>query len=977
MKKSPQAGERICDALDTLCISTTEQKMAERDNKGVIHLMFNRGTVKSLATRSTRTRPAGDAPLLEYELPEAAKTLTSSMSLPVLMDFSVSNGHVFSINLALNDSKLAKAVRTLVFNSGRIKVLVDAANSMAMINAFETYLSGRKDPLSEFCPEGLDNILAYEASRFIANPMPQRLLGFCVSPVFTSLREYAIIGLCQVELDQDPEVQQILAYEGSPKKLILLNYKGGDLVKEYEGLITRPKEGEFRLQSGDRFEFQFGHTGWSSNAASWRATVLPRGTVKKEEMMSVIVHRGQYKSSLQYAGDSPNAIDATKLKREELQKRTLQTPGNMVIVKIVDCKNAFTNIRTAYLRLITSVSAAVFPYRNRVSQVLLGLRPDLLEYKDLYSQIRQEMPDLQRYMMHLNDRQTDVVQAAGHIRGGFQFVQGPPGTGKTYTLQNLAIPFLAAPKQTLLLVVAPTNHGADDLARGMYDGLTSLRQRVPEVNAKKPYILRAHPEKAEDQITRTQGPKPARNPVEAGKPEKQASNTSSDMDFERRLLDEFVSADKPKFEGVYDKRVSHIDYSIGYMKLLVSGVVPGSEYACSDTAIYATFRKLYDKQAHGKRLTAEEEKTWKTESDKLTKVVLQGASGIVSTTATISQAGLLGHIEDRVAAVFMDENAFERESNLVPLFAANFSLDPCFVIIGDQQQLAPLTKAEEEDNAFKPQLEISFMARMIDVGMEYIMLTEQHRMVSNISEIANALTYRGQLIDDPCTQLSERHIARKFRDLMQKHYGIETNRLIIDLPPSKSNVAPKNGRSSKSNEYSICIVAELVKCLLQEFESEADIAVLTPYGAQRNSYVRLEGNMRDAKLKNFVKVTFDTLDGAQGRQFDIVVLDLVVGESAGFLESENRLNVAMTRAKNGLIVVCSREMIQSAYYKKPCPTPYMKRMLRFLEGSTWTRERDDNYPETAFYLPCAPNEPVKTRNEHPEQPDGRNNDDTR
>lgn len=672
-------------------------------------------------------------------------------------------------------------------------------------------------------------------------------------------------------------------------------------------------------------------------------------SIARKDMLSVLVHRGQDEDSQEYSKFKPRAINGRGLSDDDLIQRLRHDKGNTVRVKIVDCESTFTSIRAAYMALNVAVSKAAHPFRARIQSILLGRRPDLLKSKDLYQHILHEVPDPEKYMMPLNSRQLEVVRAARSMRGGMQFTQGPPGTGKTRILLQQAAPFVAATTKTLIFLAGPTNHGADDLAQGMHEVVNGQKEKFPNVKAKNPYILRAYPEKAEAEIFRTQGKKFV---IPASRLDNGVLPSSTEMTDRQKLADDFRVAGKPRFDGVRDKRVTDVEHSIGYMKLLISGVIPNSEHAHDNPKEFAAFRELYKKRAQGDKLNTKEAAFWDSESDRLTKLAVQGASAIISTTATISKATLLGYVKDKVVAVFMDESAFEREDSLMPLFAAHFSLDPCFVMIGDQKQLAPLAKASGRDNAFRPQVELSFMTRMIDIGWEYIMLTEQHRMVPQISAIANQMTYGDKLINDASTQLSNRPLAQKFQNFAKKKHGILTNRLMIDLPPSGTNTVTRNDKSSKSNDFSICIVAELVRTLLHEFGSTATLAVLTPYSGQRLCYERVEARMREAKLENFEMVTIDTLDGAQGREFDIVIVDLVVDSSAGFLESENRLNVAMTRAKNGLIIVCNRGAVRSAYYKNKASTPYMKRMLRLFEQHTWERERDDNYPETKFYTPA-------------------------
>lgn len=81
-------------------------------------------------------------------------------------------------------------------------------------------------------------------------------------------------------------------------------------------------------------------------------------------------------------------------------------------------------------------------------------------------------------------------------------------------------------------------------------------------------------------------------------------------------------------------------------------------------------------------------------------------------------------------------------------------------------------------------------------------------------------------------------------------------------------------------------------------DQEFSIGVITPYANQRDEIKsRLGGN--------FKQVEVNTVDGFQGREKDIVIMSCVRAHSSiGFLNSHQRLNVAVTRAKYSFIVVC-------------------------------------------------------------------------
>lgn len=923
--------------LEALHISTREQKSMDMNNNKEVSVLCTKGTSITMYNRRAHDQHAEISSQRNYldKLPEATKEIMSHMTRPVMLKFTGGKHEMLTINLALNCPTWAEQVRNMVFADSCMVVLVDAGYRMEHFKTLKHYMENGTDPMSNFFVSDPQDANSFDTSTFIANPMPRGRLGFQASSVSKNINEQKVVRIAAIDLDHEPEARKIKEFEKSLKTLILASYDDEEYTEVYEGLITKPNGNECRLQTNQSFEIQFRSGKWDPKSTSWNATVMDAGSFEKNNMLSVLIYRGRDPNSKELSKEKPHAIKAKDLSNTELQDKVRTNRGNTVRTKLADNDSTYERVRAAY------VSG---PSCFRIREILLGLRLDLLDSVDLYRHIQEDLSELQKHMRPLNPRQLEVLEAARHILGGMLIFQGPPGTGKTYTLIQLMVPFFVAGKKMLVLAASPTNSGANDLV----EGVCGLLSELPETGARKPYVLRAYPGKTEDEITRTQGSK-----QKTKQPSNGPASSSIPVTRMSEILKQQLAADKPKFEGVRDKRVSKIAYTIGYMNLMISGVVFNKEYTDPQKSRFESFRKLHAKQMAGKRLTVEEEKVWERESDKLTALAVQGASAIVSTTATISNPAVLKHAQDRVAAVFLDESAHEREDSLMPLFSTQFPLEPCFVLAGDQQQLTPFTRPDDKENDFKPQLAMSLMARMINLGMDYTMLTEQHRMVDQIAVVANTLTYGGHLTNDPSTKLCERPLARKFQQYVKNHYDIPTNLLLIDLPHSKTNVVTRDDKRSKTNDFSICVIAEIVPSLLNEFGAEATLAVLTPYKGQFLKYELMIGKMRELGLENLDKVTISTVDSAQGQQYDIVIFDLTCGSSAGFLESENRLNVAMTRARNGLIVVCDTDTIESAFYKKPVPTPYMKRLLPFFKGLIWRRERDDNFPATQFYTPAA------------------------
>lgn len=55
-----------------------------------------------------------------------------------------------------------------------------------------------------------------------------------------------------------------------------------------------------------------------------------------------------------------------------------------------------------------------------------------------------------------------------------------------------------------------------------------------------------------------------------------------------------------------------------------------------------------------------------------------------------------------------------------------------------------------------------------------------------------------------------------------------------------------------------------------------------------------------------------TIDGAQGLEFDYVLLDLVIDDRVGMMELVQRVNVGATRGKLGLVILGSMVAISRA-----------------------------------------------------------------
>ena len=265
--------------------------------------------------------------------------------------------------------------------------------------------------------------------------------------------------------------------------------------------------------------------------------------------------------------------------------------------------------------------------------------------------------------------------------------------------------------------------------------------------------------------------------------------------------------------------------------------------------------------------------------------VLGAFQVICSTCAASADAILADFVFD---ALLIDEAAFccEPES-LIPIVVSKCKK---LVLIGDPKQLRPIIASDE---AKEMGLEISLFERLQRAGLNTQWLEVQYRMHPDISYYPRTKFYDGRL-KDGITAEDRSLVGRKVASLFQG------KPLLFVHIEGKENYYPNSTSRWNAQEAETTIsVLERLHTLDVPLSS---IGLVTPYEGQRLTLVkrvfeRLNLTETDIEIKN--------VDGYQGREKDFIVMSCVrsaVG-SIGFLKNPNRINVALTRAKYGLVVV--------------------------------------------------------------------------
>ena len=107
------------------------------------------------------------------------------------------------------------------------------------------------------------------------------------------------------------------------------------------------------------------------------------------------------------------------------------------------------------------------------------------------------------------------------------------------------------------------------------------------------------------------------------------------------------------------------------------------------------------------------------------------------------------------------------------------------------------------------------------------------------------------------------------------------------------------------NMGEVSVIVKILEALGNTFGSlmlKGKVGIITPYASQVGAIKRRLEEEGD----RIVQADTNTVDGFQGRECEVIILSLVRagrGEGVGFLEDRRRMNVALTRPREMLIIV--------------------------------------------------------------------------
>lgn len=251
--------------------------------------------------------------------------------------------------------------------------------------------------------------------------------------------------------------------------------------------------------------------------------------------------------------------------------------------------------------------------------------------------------------------------------------------------------------------------------------------------------------------------------------------------------------------------------------------------------------------------------------------LVEKAQVIVGTLIGLHQDEILNQTFD---ALFVDEAG----QALEPAIWALGKHVKKLVLAGDPFQLPPVLFAA---NAQKLALSTSLIEVAIQKGHPTSLLDTQYRMNHKIMQFSNHWFYQNKL--KSANENSQRQLENE---------PFEPIEFIDTAGCSFDEEMDESGGISNHGEADI-----LTKRFKELNLSGKNCGLISPY---RKQVVVLD------ELIKHTSVTVQTIDSFQGQERDIILISLVRSNSAGeigFLKDYRRMNVAMTRAKEKLILI--------------------------------------------------------------------------
>ncbi|XP_017776059.1 PREDICTED: regulator of nonsense transcripts 1 homolog [Nicrophorus vespilloides] len=216
------------------------------------------------------------------------------------------------------------------------------------------------------------------------------------------------------------------------------------------------------------------------------------------------------------------------------------------------------------------------------------------------------------------------------------------------------------------------------------------------------------------------------------------------------------------------------------------------------------------------------------------------------------------------------------------------------ILVGDHCQLGPVVMCKK---AARAGLSQSLFERLVVLGIRPFRLEVQYRMHPELSRFPSNFFYEGSLQNGVCAD--ERRLTK-----VEFPWPMPDRPMFFHVTQGQEEIAGSG--TSYLNRTEAANVEKLATRFLRGGVKPEQIGVITPYEGQRAYLVQHMQYQGSLHSKLYQEIEIASVDAFQGREKDIIIMSCVRSnehQGIGFLNDPRRLNVALTRAKYGIIIV--------------------------------------------------------------------------
>ncbi|KAG4305321.1 hypothetical protein PORY_001491 [Pneumocystis oryctolagi] len=504
---------------------------------------------------------------------------------------------------------------------------------------------------------------------------------------------------------------------------------------------------------------------------------------------------------------------------------------------------------------------------------------------------------------------------------GFYLIQGPPGTGKTKTILGMINAFLSESKNksarfgtiqndcesSRILVCAPSNAAIDEIVLRLKQGFQDAKG------------IRYYPK-----IVRV------------------GSNVAINLNVKDVSLDNLVEMELSKS----NVKIEH-DHQIANQEVLreqLNSILKQRDSLRKQLEDEMLEQKKKNLEVELKSLNLQKNnlgqqldelrdqqssvnKSLDIARHKIQIDILTNAD-IICSTLSASGYELFGNLAFDFSTVIIDEAAQCIElSTIIPL---KYGCKRCILYL-DPNQLPPTVFSQ---TAASYSYEQSLFVRMQkNCPSSVHMLSIQYRMHPSISQFPSKFFYSNRLVNGDDMEKKTKRPWHQI-DLFGPYRFFD-----IHGYEDEAFCSPFNLMEARA-------ALLIYDTIIQNFPStnfNGYFGIITPYKQQLGKIKELfVGKYGESILKN---IDFNTVDGFQGQEKDIIILSCVRSsvKGIGFLSDIRRMNVGLTRAKSSLIILGNVKTLSCHSYWRSLIEDAQRRNLLTKAGLMALKKNNDAY----------------------------------